>query len=154
MADQPTNISAISSFGWWELVIYKKEGEKFPFCPYHLGRCLGPCDDFGTEMCFNVLTESGKVIPVSTIWSLKKAELNIPIHQKKVKKFTKFILDRYGSSWESPIPDFDIDDLDFDIESLWPKEYKQDKLPKKYKWQSYWNDINPTVEQTPELDEF
>ena len=36
MTGQPTDISAISAFSWWEPVMYKKEGESFPFSPFIL----------------------------------------------------------------------------------------------------------------------
>ena len=101
MTGKPTDISAISAFKWWEIVKYKLEGEKYPFSSRFLGRCLGP-SDFGSELCYNVLSEKGKVIPVSTLRSLTKAELNSPVLKERVSVFDSFVKERFGDPYSSP----------------------------------------------------
>ena len=92
IAGKPTDISAISAFEWWEIVRYKIESENYPFSPYHIGRCLGPSENIGSEICFLILTEKGKVIPVSTVRYLTPSELNNPKIKEDIAKFDLYIL--------------------------------------------------------------
>ena len=74
MTGTPTDISAICALEWWELVMFKKEGKSYPFSHQHIGRCLGPAPNFGTESCYNILTTTGKVVPCSTLRSMTASE--------------------------------------------------------------------------------
>ena len=101
MTGKPTDIPAISAFEWWEIVKYKLEGEKYPFSSRFLGRCLGP-SYFGSELCYNVLSKKGKIIPVSTLRSLTKAELNNPVRKERIRVFDSFVRKRFGDPYSSP----------------------------------------------------
>lgn len=100
MTGFPTDISAISEFEWWELIKYKLEGEKYPFSSRFIGRCLGP-SDFGSEMCYNVLSQKGKVLPVSTLRSLTPAERSDPTLSERIQSFDNFIRERFGDPYTS-----------------------------------------------------
>ena len=39
---QPTDISCLCEFGWYDWVLYRQEDEAFPFNHQKLGRALGP----------------------------------------------------------------------------------------------------------------
>ena len=58
--------------------------------------------NFGTELCFNVLYETGKVVPVSTLRSLTSSEKASQSIKKRIEKLDKFIHERYGSPRHSP----------------------------------------------------
>ena len=125
MTSRPTDISAICAFGWWELVKFKMEGKTYPFPRYHIGRCLGPASNFGTELCYNVLTSAGKIMPVSTLRSLTAAEKANPNMIKRIEEFDKFIYNRYGDPRSSPEKPLDFDQSnkdDFVEESKGEKE--------------------------------
>ena len=155
MTGKPTDISAISAFEWWELVKFRKEGESYPFPSYHIGRCLGPSPNFGTELCFNVLTESGKVLPVSTLRSLTQSEKVNPSMVKRIEEFDKFVYERYGdprSSSDQPMSIYSEDD------DICEDDVKDEKIinsmPEGYKWETYLESNNEHAHQMPEVSEF
>ena len=82
-----TDISHVCNFKWYEWVKFRRIGPEaaYPFPTEHLGRCLGPARNQGNTMSQHVLLENGKVIPIQTLRSLTKAELDSPLelHSKK-----------------------------------------------------------------------
>ena len=133
MTGTPTDISAISAFEWWEIVKFKQEGKVYPFQHSHLGRCLGPAPNFGTELCYNVLTTTGKVLPVSTLRSLTPSEKSNPTMIKRVKDFDKFVYERFGDPRNSP-----EDPMEFEVikeetnDEETPSENVIDSVPEEY----------------------
>ena len=65
MSGQPTDISAICEFGWYQWVIYRIE--KFPFQHQRLGRVLGPARNAGNTMSQWVMTATGDVMPIQRL---------------------------------------------------------------------------------------
>lgn len=108
MTGQPTDISNLSEFKFYEWVKYKREGVQFPFASYQLGRCLGPAIDQGSRMCQHVLTEKGTVMPIQTLRRLTPAEVNSPFEVEKRRNFDSFIRKRFGDPLNAPnhkVPD-------------------------------------------------
>ena len=64
MTGQPTDISALCEFGWYEWVKYRREGAKFSFPHERLGRALGPATNSGTMMSQCILNVTGDVLPL------------------------------------------------------------------------------------------
>ena len=54
MTGQPTCISTISTFSWWELVMYKKDVQSYSFSPYYIERCYGVNNDIETDLTYIV----------------------------------------------------------------------------------------------------
>ena len=102
MTGQPTDISNISEFKFYEWVKYRKQGVQFPFPSYQLGRCLGPSIDQGSRMSQHVLTHKGTVMPIQTLRRLTPAEVNSPFEIEKRNEFDKFIRKRFGNSISPP----------------------------------------------------
>ena len=50
LTGQPTDISSLCEYGWYEWVIYRVEGEKYPYQHQRLGRTLGPARNAGNMM--------------------------------------------------------------------------------------------------------
>ena len=98
MTGQPTDISAICEFGWYQWVIYRLEGEKFPFQHQRLGRVLGPARSAGTAMSQWVMTASGDVMPIQTLRALTNSENNSPTMKERKRDFTRFIKEKFGNS--------------------------------------------------------
>ena len=105
MTGQPTDISAICEFGWYQWVIYRVEGEKFPFQHQRLGRVLGPARNAGTAMSQWVMTAPGDVMPIQTLRALTKAEDNSPTMKDRKRDFTNYIKERFGDSIKPPRKD-------------------------------------------------
>ena len=154
MTGTPTDISAISAFEWWELVKFKQEGKVFPFQHSHIGRCLGPAPNFGTELCYNVLTTTGKVIPVSTLRSLTPTEKSSPRMIEKIKKFDDFIYERFGDPRNSPDESLEHKNVKGESnEEEMPNEHIIDSLPEEYNWQTYLESTNDFKSDIPEVSD-
>ena len=154
MTGTPTDISAISAYEWWELVMFKKEGEAYPFPQQHIGRCLGPAPNFGTELCYHVLTTTGKVVPCSTLRSLTPAERANSNVIERIKEFDKYIYDKFGSPRNSaPEPEeIKVDD----IEELSDNEIDEkavSSLPEQYMWESYLDENNNFESEIPDASD-
>lgn len=104
MHGQPTDISALSEFAWYQWVKYRCEGAKFPYPHERLGRALGPAAHAGTAMSQWVLTETGNVLPLQTFRALTPAEINSPAEQDKMACFTAAINAKLGNSSNPPPP--------------------------------------------------
>ena len=63
----------------------------YPFILYHLGQCLGLSDNLGSEICYLILIEIGKFIPVGTVRSLTPSEKNNPEIKEDITRFDMFI---------------------------------------------------------------
>ena len=83
MTGLPHDISNISEFKFYEWVKYKREGVKFPFSSWQLGKCLGPAIDQGSRMCQHVLTDKDNVMPIQTLRKLTPSEINSPFELEK-----------------------------------------------------------------------
>ena len=102
MTGQPTDISNLADFKFYDWVKFRRDGIKFPFSSYQLGRCLGPAIDQGSRMCQYILTDKGQVMPVQTLRRLTPSELNNPFEIEARKSFDDFIRKRYGDPHKPP----------------------------------------------------
>ena len=85
-------------FGWYNWVLYRQEGEAFPFNHQKLGRVLGPAKGADTEMSQWVLTGTGEITPIQSLRLLNNTEKNSPTMQDRQKAFTAFIKKKLGDS--------------------------------------------------------
>ena len=102
MTGQPTDISSLCEFGWYEWVKYRREGAQYPFPHERLGRALGPATHAGTMMSQWILTDTGDVLPIQTVRSLTHSEMNNPDELVKRERFTKMITAKLGHSGKGP----------------------------------------------------
>ena len=98
LTGQPTDISALCEYGWYEWVIYRVEGQKFPTQPRKLGRVLGPARNAGSAMSQWVLTAKGEVMPIQTLRALTPAEQNNPAMKERMTAYDNFIRSKFGDS--------------------------------------------------------
>jgi len=63
MTGQPTEISHLCEFAWYEWVYFLDSHSQFPLPSMILGRCLGPAESMGTEISQHALLASGKILP-------------------------------------------------------------------------------------------
>ena len=110
MTGQPTDISHISEFKFYEWVKYKRENVQYPFSSWQLGRCLGPARNQGSGMCQHVMTDKGNVMPIQTLRRLLPTENNSPFESEKRIEFDKYIHKRFGDPFKSPDEPVDIPD--------------------------------------------
>ena len=155
MTGTPTDISAISVFEWWELVKFKQEGKVYPFQHSHIGRCLGPAPNFGTELCYNVLTTTGKVVPVSTLRSLTPSEKSNPKMIKRIDEFDKFVYERFGDPRNSPEEPLDPEAVKNESnDGEMANENAIDSIPEEYNWQTYLESNNDFESDVPEISDY
>ena len=102
LTGQPTDISTICEYGWYEWVVYRIEGQKFPLQHQKLGRVLGVARNAGSAMSQWVLTAAGEVMPIQTLRSLSPAENHNPSIKERKRDFDKFIKAKYGDSMSPP----------------------------------------------------
>ena len=105
LTGQPTDISSICEFGWYDWVIYRVEGHKFPMQHQRLGRILGPSKNAGSAMSNWVLTSTGDIMPIQTVRQLTPGEHNSPTMKDRKRDFTSFITNKFGDSMVPPQQD-------------------------------------------------
>ena len=144
---QPTDISCLCEFGWYDWVLYRQEGEAFPFNHQKLGRILGLAKGAGTEMSQWVLTATGEVTPIQLLQLLNNAEKNSPAMKEKQKAFTNFMNKRLGDSMTPPAPQSES----YPKAIVSPGETEpDDTVYKKYKG---WYDNDQVINDLPEADD-
>ena len=88
---QPTDISALCEYSWYDWVIYRIEGQQYPYTHKKLGRVLGPARNAGTTMSQWVLTKTVDVMPIQTLRHLTPAKKANPLIQERMKEFDQAI---------------------------------------------------------------
>jgi chromatin remodeling complex protein RSC6 len=109
--------------------------QSFPDSNEVLGRWLNPLVDIGTEMCYNILKETGKVVQRSTVRALTKAEWESDVEKAARTRFDKSIEKKLGPSAK---PSDFADDLDAET-----PEYE-----------TYSNDLGGSEQRMPEADDY
>ena len=84
---QPTEISSICEFGWYDWVIYHVEVYKPPLQHQRLGRALGPSKNYVSAMSQWVITGTGDTMPIQMLIQLTLAERSMPVMIKRTKEF-------------------------------------------------------------------
>jgi len=126
---QPTDISNICEFGWYEVVKYRHEDQAFPLPTEKIGRCLGPAKNKGNMMSQMILTEGLQFLPIQTIQKLTPAERNDPVVREKIKILDEKIAKRFGdSTGKSNIVVEDVDEDDEDDNERIPVENDSPKI--------------------------
>ena len=105
LTGQPTDISRICEYAWYEWVIYRVEGQIYPFQHQKLGRVLGPTKHAGTKMSHWVLTESCDVMPIQILRPLTESERANPSMKSRMEVFDKIIKSKLGDSIYTPVND-------------------------------------------------
>ena len=98
LTGEPTDISSIIEYDWYEWVIYRKEGVQFPFQHQKIGRALGPSQNAGNAMAQWILTGSGEIMPIQTLRCMTDAERNNPSMKDRMKEFDDLFQKRFGNS--------------------------------------------------------
>jgi len=122
LTGQIADISDLVDFGWYEWVIYRVEGQKFPYQHQKLGRCLGPANNAGNAMSQWVLTITGDVMPIQTLRKLTKSEIFNPSMQLRMKEYDLKIRNRYGDSMTTA--DEPNDEQDESDEIIYNEDYE------------------------------
>lgn len=106
LTGQPTDISHICEFGWYEWVVYRVEGAQFPANHQRLGRTLGPSSNAGSVMSHWVLTVTGDIMPIQTLRRLTPSECASPTMKARMNDFDEAIKRKLGDSMTPPpLPD-------------------------------------------------
>ena len=127
LTGQPTDISNLCEFGWYEWVQFRYDNNQFPEPHEHLGRCLGPADHAGRVMSQCVLNQRGNVLPIQTLRKLRDDELSRPSDVKLREDFDESIRKQHGTSINPPqiAPSVDVEppyqDLDGTSEPEMPE---------------------------------
>ena len=108
LTGEPTDISALSEFDWYEWVYWRDDNASYPFPHERLGRALGPCNSVGTAMSQWVLNNDMKVIPVLTARKLTKDELLRESERRKREEFDRAVNSKFGSSTKGPSKPIDL----------------------------------------------
>ena len=101
---QPTDISRLCEYGWYDWVTYRQEGEAFPYNHQKLGRVLGPAKGAGNEMSQWVLTATGDIMPIQSLRLLNHGEQNSQAMKDRQRAFTNYIKSKLGDSMTPPPP--------------------------------------------------
>ena len=102
LTGQPTDISNLYEFGWYEWVQFSYDNNQFPEPHEHLGRCLGPAEHAGKVMSQWVMNKNGNVLPIQTLRKLRDDELLCKLNIKEREDFDANIQRRRGTSVSPP----------------------------------------------------
>ena len=102
MTGQPTDISALCEYEWYDWVVYRVEGQQFPTQHQKLGRVLGPAKNAGSAMSQWVLTNTGDSMPIQRLRPLTNAEYNSTSMNTRMTLFDKIIKMKLGDSMGLP----------------------------------------------------
>ena len=91
LCGQPTDISTLCESEWYEWVIYRVEGQQFPYNHNKLGQLLGPATYTVSAISQWVLTGTSDIIPIQTLGELTPAEYNSHSIKERMEEFTKVI---------------------------------------------------------------
>ena len=102
LTGQPTDISSICEYEWYEWVIYRVEGKKYPFQHQRIGRVLGLARNAGNAMSQWILTDTGDIMPIQTLRPLTAAEKNSPSMKTRLEEFDAVIKKKLGDCLHRP----------------------------------------------------
>ena len=99
---QPTDISNLCEFGWYEWVQFCYDNNQFQEPHEQLGRCLGPAEHAGRVMSQWVLNKHGNVLPIQTLTKLHDDEWTNRDEIKERGEFDHAIEQRHGTALSLP----------------------------------------------------
>ena len=111
LTGQLTDISSIIEFGWYDWVIYRVEGHKFPLQHQRLGMALGASNNSGSAMSQWVLTSTDDVMHIQTLSHLIPYERSSPVMLKRMKEFDKHTKKNYGDSMSIPTQQYSSNNI-------------------------------------------
>ena len=129
------DISRLVEHEWYDWIKFRDSIPQFPEANEVLGRWLGPSADIGSEMCYHVLKDSGKVIQRTTVRGLTQAEWESETEKTARAKFDDAIDKKLGKHAESS--DF-VDDIDSDTPTF----------------EAYSDESGGAEQQMPEADDY
>ena len=80
------DISNLCQFGWYEWVYFLQHTAVFPYQKEELGRCLGPTNNEGNQMCQWILQQNGQIVPRRTFRRLRPIELSVTNEAEATKR--------------------------------------------------------------------
>jgi hypothetical protein len=110
------DISAISSFGFFDFVYFRDHTQQFPMATEVLGRYLGKSHGVGNAMACWILKGNGKVVARRTLRPLNDLELRSEVEKTKRERFTALTTERFGDAWTPGLGLKDEHPLDADDE--------------------------------------
>jgi hypothetical protein len=101
------DMSRLVEHKWYDWVKFPDSVPSFPDTNEVLGRWLGSSPDIGSEMCYHILKETGRVIQGTTVRGLTKAEWESETLKTVRERFDSIIEDKLGKNAKPS--DFDDD---------------------------------------------
>ena len=102
LKDQPTEISSICKFGWYDWLIYRVEGHKSPLQHQRLGKALGPSKNPVSAISQWLVTGNGYIMPIQMLRKLMPSEMSIPVMLKRMKEFDDPTKNKYEEIMSIP----------------------------------------------------
>ena len=125
LTGQMADISHLIDFKWYDWVVYRVEGQKFPFQHQKIGRVLGPATNAGNMMSQWVLTRTGDIMPIQTLRRVTESELNNQSMIDRMKDFDKVIQSKLGDSINPPpTVDNNSSDISYDDDVIYSEPYE------------------------------
>jgi len=109
LSGQPTDISMLCEYGWYDWVVYCIEGPNFPMSKKKLGRVLGPATNAGSVLAQWIPTKASKVMPIQTLRHSTQAALNYPTIKQRMQEYTESITKRLGDSGKRVQPSKELE---------------------------------------------
>jgi hypothetical protein len=91
-------ISRLVEHEWYNWVKFRDAVPSFPDTNEVLGRWLGPSPDIGSEMCYHILKETGRVIQCTTVRGLTKAKWESETEETACERFDAVIEEMVGKN--------------------------------------------------------
>mmetsp|Transcript_1845 Transcript_1845/g.3760 ORF Transcript_1845/g.3760 Transcript_1845/m.3760 type:complete len:127 (-) Transcript_1845:2687-3067(-) len=102
MTGQPTDISDICEFGWYEWCYFQDAFHPLSQQVELLGRVLGPAKSAGNAMSQWVMNNKGNILPQQMLRKLTLFEESDPTEVQKRSIFASTITKKYGDSLTPP----------------------------------------------------
>jgi hypothetical protein len=99
---QEGDISALSTFGFYEFVYFRDHTQQFSLATEVLGRYLGPSLYTGNAMCCWILKGNGRIVSRRTIRPLTDIEHTSDVEIQKRNKFIELTIAKYGDGYLTP----------------------------------------------------
>ena len=99
MTGQAADISHIYEYTWFDWVIFCDGPHvSYPDNNLVLVQYLGPTLDVGPAMWAKILKKNGKVVLISTLWTLTCEEIDSQVHKEQRRQFVASVISCLGTS--------------------------------------------------------
>ena len=135
MTGNTADISHITEFAWFDLVIFQDKVPGYPNNKMTLGCYLGSATDTGSALTSKILKANGQFVCRMTVRHLDDDELQSSAHQKERQDFDKSIVTHLGPA--ATADDFEAKDLTpnpayFDDTHIIDPDYEDAKITPKW----------------------